>query len=199
MENFTICGLDEAGRGALAGPLIAAGVIINPKQEKILCNSKLPIRDSKTLSRWQRLQVFDAIKQIKIRFQVINILPKFINTCGIQKANIEAFIKLINLMDADTYIVDGILPISRYCNKQVYCKPHADGEFLPVILAGIIAKVHRDRYMIDIASKHPGFSWETNVGYGTVKHLIAIKKFGLTSHHRLVFVNTALKKYSQIY
>jgi ribonuclease HII len=106
-----ICGLDEAGRGALAGPLVAAGVILRVPGKKISKASGIPLRDSKTLSKRQRERMYDALLQTHSTIAILQISAEMINKNGIGWANIEIFRMLVQQMNATEYIIDGNLKI----------------------------------------------------------------------------------------
>lgn len=188
-----ICGMDEAGRGALAGPLVAAGVILNPKS-KIL-RSKQILNDSKLLNSKKREINYQKILDSGAQVVVEIISARQINNRGIGWANKEIFRRLIKRISADKYIVDG--PPSLYSSfgrvkRNVKCVVGADGTRKCVMAASIVAKVTRDRLMQELHYKHPLYEWNKNAGYGTMMHIEAIKSFGEVHYHRSVYVNTAL-------
>lgn len=188
MKSEIVCGLDEVGRGALAGPLILAGVILpeNFTFEKIV------IRDSKTMSFLQRQKAKEFIEKnaLKIEIEVIDINK--INDKGIGWGNKQGFLNLIDKIEAEKFVVDGNLKLDR---KNVTSVVDADAKILSVMCASIIAKCYRDELMHNLHPDFPDYGWITNVGYGTKKHIEAIKKFGVTRHHRTEFVKTALKRF----
>jgi ribonuclease HII len=192
-DNIT-CGIDEAGRGALAGPLFAAAVLLSPNELNKIKKTKLIIRDSKLLSPSQREKIYSFIKKQKIPYFTKKISVKRINNHGIQSANVTAIRNLIKQIDADNYIVDGNLKLGHFYGKirNIKCIPHADRDILCVTFAGIIAKVKRDMYMKNLHQDFPNYGWFRNSGYGTQLHIRAIIKFGISSHHRKIFVDTAI-------
>jgi ribonuclease HII len=183
-----ICGLDEAGRGALAGPLVAAAVILN---------SQFPsykLRDSKKLSEYQRGSLGELIAKNAERVEVEIISARQINNRGMGWANKEIFRKLIKKVEASKYIVDGNLKLRvRGKSNRIKSLIKADQKIPEVMAASIVAKVTRDRLMGELHQSHPRYGWQTNVGYGTAYHLRAISEYGTVHYHRSVFVTTALR------
>jgi ribonuclease HII len=188
----TICGLDEAGRGALAGPLTAAAVVIPDGNFPIPRDIK--IKDSKLLNSRQRNKVYRWIVRKKIPHAVETVSARQINTRGIGYCNKLVFKKLIKKITADEYIVDDKIKI-KSAKRKVKSVVDADAQILPCILAGIVAKVTRDKLMTELG-RQPRFKkyrWRINKGYGTKTHLEALKKHGKSRYHRDVFVTTALR------
>ena len=188
-----LCGLDEAGRGPLAGPLVAVGVV---------APADLPIqaRDSKQLTPRRRLQWAEDLKTQGLHYAVEVISVEEINRYGIGWANREVFQRLIHTLDADQYIVDGNLKLTDLGAKKnlTYCQVRAD-EVVPVVsAASILAKTIRDQIMIDLHEYYPVYQWHHNKGYGTKEHISALKTFGGSPHHRWQFVSTVeAKTYAQ--
>jgi len=195
-----VCGLDEAGRGALAGPLVVAAVVM-PKQFRF--EDAIPpvrARDSKQLTSRQRLACYDAVLKLSnaIKIEVMSVTD--INNCGINWANIEAFRRLISKIAADEYIIDGRwnLPNLGAKARRTGCVVRADTYIPAVMAAGIVAKVRRDRIMYDLASVYPVYGWASNTGHGTASHIGALRSYGSCEQHRLQFVSTALGKSSEV-
>lgn len=189
----SLCGLDEAGRGALAGPLVAAAVILNSQELPL----NLPLKDGKLLTQEQRNKWHSALLKLKVQITTEIISARQINNHGIGWANKEIFRRLIKKVSADKYLVDGNLKLGRLNGKtgKVFSQVDADANVPEVILAGIVAKVERDKIMAELHLKYPDYNWKQNAGYGTRTHLEAIKMFGKTRFHRDVFVTTAFKNY----
>jgi ribonuclease HII len=187
-----ICGLDEAGRGALAGPLVASAAILN-----IHCPVS-NLKDSKKLNKRQREEIYKKIIKSRAVIETETISARQINNRGVGWANKEIFRKLIKKIEADKYIVDGNLKLGKIKQKtdRVKSVVRADGTRKCVMAASIAAKVTRDEYMVKLHHQHPVYGWKTNMGYGTRFHIQAIKQNGTVRHHRGVFVTTALKKAS---
>lgn len=189
------CGIDEAGRGAIAGPLVAAAVILPCPIYKIQRAAKTPIRDGKTLTKGQRERIYRALQRLGTEMHTEVISTRKINNRGIQRANREAIRNLIKRVEADRYIVDGKIRLGRIKGKthKVQTKVDADAIIPEVILAGILAKVERDTLMRELHDQFPLYHWKSNAGYGTKTHVSAILAYGSTRHHRPIFVTTAIR------
>lgn len=184
MSNLVICGLDECGRGSLAGPLVAAAVVIKDK-ENFIKDCPVPIRDSKKLSKTSREKLFKFIKSKNIIFEIEEISVKNINNKGISWANKQIFLNLIDKIKAHQYIVDGNLKFEK---ENILSQIKADDIVLEVSLASIIAKVHRDNLMAKLGKDYPNYSWHQNAGYGTLIHRQAILDHGPCKHHRTLYL-----------
>ncbi len=189
-----LCGLDEAGRGPLAGPLVAAAVILPENLAFTARFPKVRFGDSKKLSMRQREAAFELIAQNALALKVEIISVADIDQNGIGWANKAIFQRLINLIDADRYVVDGNLKLKVPYGKDVQSVIRADQTEQAVSAASIVAKVTRDRIMRELHEQHPLYHWDTNRGYGTDEHIAAIRLYGLTTEHRRQFVTTALNK-----
>ena len=173
-----IAGVDEVGRGCLAGPVTAAAVILNHPI------SGLP--DSKKLSAKQRMQLSEIIKQDAL-FSLGNVQNDEIDEINIHQATLKAMHEaIINLpITPDLIYVDGkFIP-----NVEVNCEAVIGGDMLisEISAASIIAKVYRDEIMIELDKKFPVYGFASNKGYGTAQHLAALKNSGYTKFHRLSF------------
>lgn len=200
MKDMNILGVDEAGRGSLAGPLMVASVHLDAEQQELLLSHHIPIRDSKLLSEAQRERVYECIQHYAIPFYTYTIDVDAINAYGIGWANYEGIKHVIqsSLQYANGYdiVVDGRFPLEKIAvhGANISCQVDADATIFPVILAGIVAKVTRDRYMKTLHTEFPHYYWNENKGYGTQKHIEALREHGISHHHRTLFVNTALNK-----
>lgn len=178
-------GVDECGRGCLAGPVVAAAVIWNPifQDENVSM-----IRDSKKLSKTQRLLLSDFIKDNAIDYSISFIDNNIIDNVNILKATHLAMHNAISQLqlDFDHILVDGN-SFPKYKDKVHTCIVQGDNKFISIAAASIIAKVARDEYMTNLGSMHPEYKWQKNVGYGTREHIEAIEKFGVTNYHRISF------------
>lgn len=194
--NTRICGLDEAGRGALAGPLVAAGVILKIPGQEISSRSGVPLRDSKTLSKKQRDALYATILDSGSTVLTMQISSQQINLKGIGWANKEIFRLLIQQLTASEYIVDGNLKIGPIPGVTGIIRSviDADATQEAVICAGIVAKVTRDSIMQQLHEHNPIFGWDHNAGYGTKLHVQSLRTHGKTNEHRTLFVTTALNK-----
>jgi ribonuclease HII len=185
-------GIDEVGRGPIAGPVAVGAFRINKKLD--LKNIKIPLRDSKKLSREQREIWFKQIKiwqkEGKCDFAVTMISAKEIDRIGIALAIKRALSRSIfrlSTLHFELVLLDGGLkaPI-EFKNQKTIIK---GDEKEPVIsFASIVAKVTRDRYMFTQAKKYPMYGFENHVGYGTKAHYEAIKKYGMLDIHRKSFL-----------
>jgi ribonuclease HII len=172
-----VAGLDEAGRGPLAGPVVAAAVILEKPIEGVF--------DSKKLSAGRREELFEKIKKLgKIGVGIAT--PEEIDVLNILNATRLAMERALTSLgeDVEYVIVDGRhLELS----KTGTCVVKGDMKSLSIAAASIVAKVIRDRIMRSYAKKFPGYGFEHNFGYPTSEHKSAIKKLGVTTFHRLTF------------
>lgn len=198
MQN--VCGIDEAGRGALAGPLVAASVVLSVPLTALSRKAGFRLRDSKLLSARQREKAYDALRASGAAICVEVISARSINNHGIGWANREIMRRLVRKTQADAYILDGNLRIGRVRGKTgiVRAVVDADATVPEVIAAGIVAKVERDRIMEELHVLFPVFEWSQNKGYGTPTHLTALSATRMSRYHRLVFVATALRNAQKI-
>lgn len=192
----TICGLDECGRGALAGPLVAASVILSCSKAKLEKIAGVALKDSKVLKPHQHEKIYKALVATGATISIEKISTLQINNQGIGWANKEIFRKLIRLVDAEEYIIDGPIKIGRIKGKSEKIKNviDADAKIPAAIAAGIVAKVERDKIMNVLHKEFPFYGWKTNTGHGTKGHIEALLKYGPTKYHRDVFVTTAIRK-----
>ncbi|MBF6590190.1 MAG: ribonuclease HII [Ktedonobacterales bacterium] len=188
------CGLDEVGRGALAGPLVAAAVVLPDDIVTRLGPLARFLRDSKTVPRARRVALAAAIRRHALALEVAEIAVSEINLHGIGWANREAFYHLIAAIHADEYVVDGRVrpPAPAERAARVRCLVRADSLVPAVSAASLVAKAHRDALMAGLHTRYTVFGWNTNAGYGTAHHLAALRAHGPSPEHRVVFVATAL-------
>ncbi len=185
VATFRICGMDEVGRGAFAGPLVAAAVVLPPRFRHPL------LRDSKQLTRLQR-ETMDAIIRRKApAIAVVEISAADINRRGLGWANIEVFRRLVDMVGADGYCCDGRLRINA--SQPVHCLVKGDDLVPAISAASIVAKVHRDALMRRLHEEAPDYNWVSNKGYGAPVHREAILRVGTHAEHRRVFVTTMLQ------
>ncbi len=173
-------GVDEVGRGPLAGPVVAAAVIID------INNIPDGINDSKKLSKINRLKISDEIKKYSI-YSIAEASVKEIDEINILQASLLAMKRAIEGLAKKpmTILVDG--KFKPKTNFQTHSIIKGDTQSLSIAASSIIAKVYRDNLMRDYSKKYPGYLWEKNAGYGTKEHLLAIKKCGITPIHRKSF------------
>jgi len=184
-----VCGLDEAGRGALAGPLVCAAVILPDKIKP------LPFRDSKDLNSDTRKKIFEIIKKEAIAWSAAEICVSDIDKFGIQTATYLAFNSAIKSLKIDPHflLVDYYrLPASKIKQRSL---KFGDRISMSIAAASIVAKVTRDKIMIDLGQTEIGQIYELadNLGYGTKKHKAKITKFGASANHRKTFCKFDLK------
>lgn len=192
--NIRICGLDEAGRGALAGPLVAAAVVLPCSRNTISRRAGFSLRDGKLLRAKQRRTIYTILKRLRAEMLIEIISARSINNHGIAWANREIFRRLIKKMDADRYIVDGKIKIGRIAEKKnVRSIVNADATIPEVVVAGIVAKVERDQLMRGLHRQFPKYGWRHNAGYGTKKHIEALELYAMTRYHRGIYVTTAMR------
>lgn len=182
----TICGLDEVGRGALAGPLVLCGVVVEDCVDFKKIFKDFKFKDSKKMSKQQRENIFPELVKFIKKHEIEIIDVDYINKNGIGVANKEGFVSLIKRIESEEYIVDGNLKFSNF--KSVKSVIRADSFVDAVTVAGIIAKVTRDRIMHKLHYDFPDYDFLNNVGYGTKKHIQALKEKGRTIHHRDLFL-----------
>ena len=176
-----IAGVDEVGRGCLAGPVFAAAVILNKG-----INIK-GIRDSKKISFKERILLSKYIKK-NSTYSIGIASVKEIAKINILNASLLAMKRsLIKLKTKPSVAyIDGIFsPSGLSFKSKTFIK--GDEKIICIAAASIIAKVSRDLFMIKLAEKYPNYKWEKNYGYGTKEHLNGLKKYGITSHHRTTF------------
>jgi ribonuclease HII len=186
MSNFSDssfeAGIDEAGRGSLAGPVTAAAVIF-PKDYK---NNYLD--DSKRLSEKKRIELKQIIENDSVDFAVCSIAPSTIDKINILNSTFRAMHGALNSLKIipDFIIVDGN-KFKKYKNINHKCIVKGDSKYQNIAAASILAKTYRDLYMIKQHDLFPNFGWDKNKGYGTKFHINSIFKHGLTKIHRKSF------------
>lgn len=182
-----IAGVDEAGRGACAGPLVVAAVILADLE-----NSSLEeVRDSKELSPAKREKLFPQILDNSISYSIIEISPFEIDEKGLHKCNIEGMRRAINSLyvQPDYVLTDGYeVPGLSISNLAVW---KGDQVALSISAASIIAKVHRDRLMTELDREFPGYQLSEHKGYATAAHDTALRELGVSSIHRRSYSNIA--------
>ena len=180
-----IAGVDEAGRGPCAGPLVVAAVILKNPDSGHLSR----VRDSKALSEKVREELFDVIINESLGYSIIEISPQEIDALGLHKSNLEGMRRAINsLAISPEYVLTDGYPIEGLSipNLAVW---KGDQVALSISAASILAKVYRDRIMIEMDAKYPGYGFAKHKGYITAAHTAALKKLGITEIHRLSFSN----------
>lgn len=180
-----VCGVDEAGRGPLAGPVCAAAVILNEEIEGL--------NDSKKLSEKKREALFDEIKEKSVSFSIAFASVEEIEECNILNATYLAMNRAIEGLNvkADFALIDGNrVPTGITVPCETVVK--GDAKSCSVAAASILAKVTRDRLMLEEDKKYPQYNFKKHKGYGTKEHTDAILKYGLSPIHRPSFLKKLL-------
>ncbi len=176
---LTVAGVDEVGRGPLAGPVTAAAVILDP--------ARIPsgLNDSKALTLATRERLYDLILR-DARVAIAHASVEEIDALNILQASHLAMARALAQLAPDHALIDGNrLPRDLACSAEALVK--GDARSLSIAAASIVAKVTRDRIMVDLAQQHPGYGWEANAGYPTKAHLKALLDLGVTPVHRRSF------------
>jgi ribonuclease HII len=181
-----LVGVDEAGRGPLAGPVVVAAVILSPISEAALRE----VRDSKTLTPEKRSQLFELIRASGSRISVAWGTPAQIDRHNIFRATLAAMSRAVNRLgvaaEGTLVAVDGNFPIPGLALPQ-YPLIRGDGYSLAIASAGIVAKVVRDRWMERMDRRFPGYGFAAHKGYCTQEHLEALDRLGPCPSHRRSF------------
>ena len=175
-------GIDEAGRGSLAGHVTAAAVILGKKFENKNLN------DSKKLSQSKRLELKKFIEKNALAYSVAFVSSYQIDKNNILNSTFEAMHKSIEGLniEPDFILVDGNL-FRQYRDFKYKCIIKGDQKYQNIAAASILAKTYRDEYMSNLHLKYPEYNWIKNKGYGTKIHIDMITKFGRTKYHRKSF------------
>lgn len=176
------CGVDEAGRGCLAGPVFAAAVILPEDFQNELLN------DSKQLTEKQRYELRPIIEAQAIAYAVGIVFPDEIDRINILNASFLAMTRAVEslIVKPEHLLIDG----NRFKSKLLIpftTIVKGDGKMMSIAAASILAKTYRDDYMNKIAEEYPQYDWLENKGYPTAKHRDAIAQHGITPYHRLTF------------
>lgn len=189
-----VCGIDEAGRGPLAGPVVAAAVVLDTRRFPKTLRDGLD--DSKVLSIAEREACYRVLRRCvdrgAARIGVGAASVPEIDRINILRAALLAMARAVAALGVcpDTALVDGNIAPPLGCGVQTVVK--GDALSFSIAAASVIAKVTRDRIMRGLAPRYPGYGWETNVGYATQEHGEAIRQFGVTRHHRRSFAPVRL-------
>jgi len=182
-NKILICGIDEAGRGPLAGPVAAGAVILKPDQDILWLN------DSKKLSAAKRDMLFDIIKEEALAWNVALVWQDRIDEINILQATYEAMRNAVaGLTIQPAVLINDAVTIPDIQIPQVPVIK-GDAKCLSIAAASILAKVTRDRLMEEIDEKYPEYGFAKHKGYGTREHLEAIRKYGPCPIHRRTFVH----------
>jgi len=182
-ENNLICGVDEVGRGPLCGPVVSAAVIL----PNGFTDSR--IKDSKKIKSSKKMkEIADFIKENAISYSIGISTPKEIDDINILQSTYVAMHRAIDGLNLtpSKLLIDGN-SFKPYNDIPYECVIKGDDKHIEIAAASIIAKNFRDEMMVELAKEYPDYKWETNSGYGTKDHIEAIKRVGLTPHHRITF------------
>ncbi|NPA71907.1 MAG: ribonuclease HII [Gammaproteobacteria bacterium] len=176
-------GVDEVGRGPLIGDVVAAAVILKP-------GCTLPLRDSKKLSEKKRNELSVLIKEEALGYAIAVATPAEIDELNILHATMLAMKRAVASLQSQNLRIDYVYvdgnrcpSISTHCQSVV----KGDDKVMEISAASILAKVYRDKQMIELHAKHPEYGFDQHKGYPTVKHLAALKQFGMISGYRRSF------------
>lgn len=187
-EYKYVCGVDEAGRGPLAGPVFAAAVIL-PRGCVID-----GVNDSKKLTEKKREQLYSKIKEQSLAYCVASASVDEIDEINILNATFLAMTRAVSGLQvkADFALVDG----NRLPSLEIDAKAVVKGDALSesIAAASILAKVERDHFMFNLANEYPNYAFEKHKGYGTKLHIEMIKKYGASNVHRKTFLKKILNK-----
>ncbi|MBM2290419.1 ribonuclease HII [Sulfitobacter pseudonitzschiae] len=176
-----VAGVDEVGRGPLAGPVMAAAVVLNPDD--------IPdgLNDSKALSAKRREALYTEL-MARADVSVGSASVEEIDEHNILRASHIAMMRAIAGLSVppDHVLIDGNM-VPRGLNLAATTVIKGDARSLSIAAASIVAKIRRDRLMVDLAQQHPGYGWETNMGYPSKSHREALQIIGVTPHHRRSF------------
>jgi len=181
-EGLAEAGCDEAGRGCLAGPVFAAAVILPAGFEHPMLN------DSKQLSETERDALRPVIEQNALAWSVSMCTHEEIDVINILKASFKAMHKAIDnlAIRPELLLIDGNR-FAPYLGIPHQCVVKGDAIYMSIAAASILAKTHRDEYMMDLHRQYPHYGWDNNKGYGTAQHRKQLKMHGQSPYHRKTF------------
>ena len=184
-QELLEAGCDEAGRGCLAGSVFAAAVILPPDFYYPLLN------DSKQMTERARNIVREIIEREAVAWAVAEVTAARIDEINILKASIEGMnIAAANLKVAAEFLaIDGNRFVS-HTGLPFKCIVKGDGKYANIAAASVLAKTHRDEYMLRLHEEYPHYGWDRNKGYPTKEHRLAIREYGITPYHRMSFNHT---------
>lgn len=188
-KGTVITGVDEVGRGCLAGPVYTAAVILDyDALDRLDAKTKGLIRDSKKLSHLQRKKIIPVIKDISVSYSITYCDAREIEKYGIVGATFESMKKSVKTLSkkADLVLIDGNAKIPNFKTDQINLIG-GDSICYNIAAASILAKEARDEMMKQAAEDYPGYGFEKHVGYGTKVHMEALKELGVTAIHRRNF------------
>ena len=181
-KNTVEAGCDEAGRGCLAGPVVAAAVILSPSFQHDL------LTDSKKLSEKQRYALRPLIEQEAVAWAIGVVTPQEIDEINILQASFLAMHRALDELSVspELLLIDGNR-FKPYGVTPHQCIVKGDGKYFSIAAASVLAKTYRDDYMAALHTEFPHYAWASNKGYPAVAHRSAISQYGASPHHRLTF------------
>jgi ribonuclease HII len=187
-RNRVEAGCDEAGRGCLAGPVTAAAVVLAPDFAQELAE-KGELNDSKQLTKRKRDQLRVEIEARALAWHVTHVDPEEIDRINILNASFAAMRRSARslLVKPEFLLIDGNRFRTSDDLPEYGCFVKGDARFVSIAAASILAKTHRDEFMLNLHQEHPQYTWDSNAGYPTKQHRTAIAAHGLTVHHRKSF------------
>jgi ribonuclease HII len=193
-----ICGVDEVGRGCLAGPMLSVAALFRS------WNTGCPdVDDSKKLSPKKREKLFRELLHSPdlLDFGVGEVAVEEIDKMGIDQANVLAFDRAVKALRTrpNFLVVDGLRGAPGWHHNEMLVTPQADGKYPVVGAASILAKVIRDSLMVELHSRHPVYAWNSNKGYGSPDHITALKSHGPTPHHRSLFIREIIQPQMELF
>jgi len=191
--------VDEVGRGCLAGPVVAAAVILPSTMPKD--DARQIIRDSKTLSASQRLQADAYLRSCAITFAIASASAQEVDQLNIHHASLLAMRRAVTALSLPAeaschLLVDGKFTIPNLIDHPTLTSAtqqpviHGDAKILSIAAASILAKVYRDNLLTSLSLEYPAYGFSSHKGYGTAAHFAAIHAHGLTPHHRVTFCSS---------
>ena len=192
-----MAGTDEAGRGCLAGPLVAAAVLIDYETLSRADRRALAgLHDSKQMLEERRMEIYPSVLRAAARVSVVVRSAAGIDRRGLHVTNLEALSVALERLDppAEAICLSDGFPLKR-CAVPHRAVVEGDGTSAAIAAASVVAKVTRDRYMREAAQRHPGWGFEVHVGNSTPEHRAAIEELGISPLHRRSFQSVA---YSQL-
>lgn len=194
-----VIGIDEVGRGPLAGPVTVCAFYIEDEKEALKSIFKNSIRDSKKLTKDIRTNIYKTIRQkrilkTKVEYAISSRSAAYIDRNGLSKAITECVSsclsslsrKNVDIRNLPIKLDAGLKVRNILVNQESFVK--GDEKFACIALASIMAKVHRDAYMYKLSKLYKEYSWDKNAGYGTLEHRKTIEKIGITTLHRKSFL-----------
>ncbi|HQZ90345.1 MAG TPA: ribonuclease HII [Thermomicrobiales bacterium] len=195
--KLVVAGVDEVGRGAWAGPLVAAAVVVPAEPSaraqltRALNRAGAVVRDSKQLNAAQRSRVVEVVQGLGIPMAISEVSVEIIDQVGVGRANKLALREAASTVrpGVDHVLVDAFEVPGLNCTHDAIV--HGDSVSLSIALASIIAKTHRDQIMTEMAEEWPVYQFQLHKGYGTAAHRLALATYGPTPHHRTSFAPVA--------